>query len=203
MKITYRAVLGLSGLNPDGKVTRAEVILAAMQASGNFPANLMPVTYAMLAALIANLHSSIITAASGVAGSADQMHEQERLLVSAFNFVRAFVEQTANIAVNPTAIIQSASMTVYTSGGNTAVTELTLIAMGGGVIQVCVPRGSGEIAFAFYSSADGINWVEFAISKLATVELQNQTPGATVHIRYAAINKTKGVFSAAKSIMVV
>ncbi len=201
MKITYRAVLGLSGLNPDGKVTRAEVILAAMQASGNFPANLMPVTYAMLAVLIANLHNSILTAASGAAGSADQMHEQERLLVSAFNFVRAFVEETAN--ANPAAIIQSASMTVYTSGGNTAVTEQTLTAMGNGVIQVCVPRHIGEAAFEYQYSTDGITWIEFVSSKLATVELTNQTPGVTLYFKFAPISKAKGPFSQAKSIMVV
>lgn len=203
MKIIYSAVLGLSGLNPGEKVTRAEVILAAMQASGNFPAGSMPVTYAMLGTLITNLHNAIITAASGVTGSSSQMHEEERLMVSALNFVRAFVEQTANNALNPTAIIESAAMTVFTRSGNTAVTELTLTAMGASVIQVCVPRGTGETAFIFQSSTDGINWVEFTISKLATVELTNQNPGATLYFRFAAIGKTKGAFSQAKSVMVV
>src|ERR1035437_2836853 len=179
MKIIYSAVLGLSGLNPGEKVTRAEVIKTAMQTSGNFPASSMPVTYAMLGTLITNLHNAIITAASGVTGSTSQMHEEERLMVSALNFVRAFVEQTANAALNPTAIIESASMTVFTRSGNTPVTELTLTTMGDGIIQVCVPRGIGETAFVFQSGTDGINWVEFTISKLAIVELANQNPGST------------------------
>ena len=203
MKIIYSAALGLSGLNPDAKVTRAEVIKTSMQTSGNFPASSMPVTYAMLGTLITNLHNAIVTAASGITGSTSQMHEEERLLVSAFNFVRAFVEQIANASPNPTAIIQSASMTVFTNSGNTAVTELTLAAKGNGVIQACVPRNPGEKAFAFYFSTDDITWVEFAISKLATVELANQNPGATLHFRFAAIGKSKGAFSQPKSIMVV
>jgi hypothetical protein len=131
------------------------------------------------------------------------MHEEERLLVSALNFVRAFVEQTANAALNPHAIIESAAMTVFTRSGNTAVAELTLTAIGGGVIQVCVPRGTGEAAFVYQSSTDNINWVEFIASKLATVDLLNQTPGATLNFRYAAIGKSKGAFSLSKSIMVV
>jgi hypothetical protein len=203
MKTIYSAALGLSGLNPDGKVTRAEYILTTMQSSGNFPAGSMPITYVMLGKLITNLHNAIIAAAGGAPGSASQMHEQERLLVSACNFVRAFVEQTANASVNPTAIIQSAGMTVFTSSGNTAVTELSLTAMGNGTIQICVPRGTGEAAFSFYSSTDGITWAEFALSKLATVELANQTPGTTLYFRYAAIGKSKGAFSQSKSVIVV
>ena len=203
MKIIYSAKLGLSGLNPDGKVTRAEVILSAMQSRGNFPESAMPDTYAMLSTLITNLHDAIITAASGITGSTSQMHEEERLLVSAFNFVRSFVEQAANIAVNPEAIIQSAGMTVYTRSGNTAVSELTLTATGNGIVQVCVPRGAGQVAFVFQSGTDGLTWADMVISKLATVELANQAPGATLYFRYAAIGKSRGLFSQAKSVMVV
>jgi len=203
MKIIYSAALGLSGLNPDGKVTRAEVIKNAMQSSGNFPDASMPLSYAMLDTLITNLHNAILTAASGVTGSTSQMHERERILVSAFNLVRAYVEQTANETLNPATIIESAGMTVFTRSGNTAVTEQTLTAMGNGTIQVCVPRATGEVAFEYQYSTDGITWLEFVSSKLATVELTNQTPGVTLYFRYAAISKTKGSFSQTKSIMVV
>lgn len=84
-----------------------------------------------------------------------------------------------------------------------SVTELNLTAIGNGTIQICVPRGMGEAAFSFYSSTDGIAWAEFALSKLATVELTNQTPGTTMYFRYAAIGKSKGAFSQSKSVIVV
>jgi hypothetical protein len=203
MKVMYRAKLGLSSLNPDAKVTRADVINTTMQASGNFPAADMPIAYTQLDTLKTNLHTAIVTAASGAPGSAGDMHEQERLLVTAYNFVRAFVEKKANASTDPTAMIESAAMTVYSASGNTAVTELTLTAMGNGTIQVCVPRAKGEAAFVYQYSTDGQNWQEFVVSKLATVELTNQTPGATLYFRFAAINLTKGPFSQAKSIMVV
>jgi hypothetical protein len=48
MKVIYKAALGLSSLNPDSKVTRAEIISATMLASGNFPAATMPISYVVL-----------------------------------------------------------------------------------------------------------------------------------------------------------
>ena len=202
MKLTYHAALNLSGLNPDKKATQAEVILTAMKASGNFPNAKMQLSYKALYKLITNLHDAIITAAKGVAGSADKMHEQERILVNAFNFVCSLVEKIANENADPIAIIESAKMTVYTTSGNTAVTGLTLTSTGNGTIKISVPREKGEAAFAYYFSTDKINWVDFEMSKLATVMLTNQTPGATLYFRFVAIGKKRGAFSEAKSIIV-
>ena len=198
MKILYRAALGMSSLNPDEKATRSEVITTSMQASGNFPDSIMTISYAALAQLKINVHNAVVAVGNGT-GTAAQVHEEERLLVNAFNFVRSIVEKTANESANPQAIIESASMTVILNPGASSVTELTLIPMGNGIIQVSVPRNTGEKAFVFYSSTDNINWVDFAMSTSATVELTNQTPGAILHFRFISIGKTKGVMSLSKS----
>ena len=201
MKIIYSAALGMSSLSPDEKATRSEVIATSMQGSGNFPDSIMIITYIALAQLKLNLHNAVVAVGNGT-GTTGQVTEAERLLVNAFNFVRSIVEKVANESEDPKAVIESSGMTVVTNSGNTAVTELTLFAIGNGVIQACVPRNPGEVAFVFYFGTDGINWVEFAMSKLATVELVNQTPGAILYFRYVAISKTKGVFSPAKSTVV-
>ena len=203
MKTIFRAALGLTGLNPDGKVTRADVLITTMQASGNFPAANMPITYAVLNTYKNNLHTAIVATGNGTPGSTSHMHEQERILQSAFNFIRAYVEQVANANADPKTIIESAGMTVVTGNGNTAVTELTLTATGNGKVQVSVPRNKGEAAFVYQYSTDAITWEEFAISKLATVELQDQTPASTLSFRFAAIGKSKGAFSQAKSAIVL
>lgn len=203
MNTIHRAALGLSSLNPDAKVTRADVIITSMQASGNFPANSMPITYAVLGTLKTNLHTAIVATGNGTPGSTSHMHEQERLLQSALNFIRAYVEQVANAAADPKTIIESAGMSVVVSPGSSPVTELTVTAIGNGEIQVSVPRNNGESAFVYQFSTDGINWQEFAMSKLATVVLSNQTPATTLYFRFAAIGKTKGTFSQAKSVIVL
>jgi hypothetical protein len=203
MKIIYKAALGFSNLNPDAKVTRAEVIITAMQASGNFPATTMPISYVVLGNLKNSLHTAIVAAANGVPGSTSHMHEQERILVSAFNLVRAFVEQVANNNADPKTVIESAGMSIFNSSGNTPVTELTLTAKGNGVVQINVPRNSGEAAFVYQYSSDAVTWTEFAMSKLATVELQNQNPASIINIRFAPIAKIKGPFSQAKSVIVL
>jgi len=202
MKIIYRAALGMSSLNPDQKATRSEVITTSMQASGNFPDSIMTIPYSALAQLKINVHNAVVALGNGT-GTTGQVQEEERVLVNAFNFVRSIVEKTANDSASPVAIIESAGMTVVTGSGNTSVTELTLTPMGNGVIQACVPRNTGEKAFAFYFSTDNINWVEFAMSTSATVELINQTPGAILYFRYVPIGKTKGVFSPSKSTVVL
>jgi hypothetical protein len=203
MVIVYRAVLGLRVLNPEAKLTRVGVMTASMQASGNFPASLMPILYTALNTLRTNLNTAIIAAGSGAPGSTSHMHEQERLLVSAWNFIRAHVENVANASADPKTVIESAGMTVATSSGNTPVTEITLTAMGNGTVQICVPRKQGEVAFEYQYSTDGSTWLPLDSSKLATVEFKNQTPGATIYFRFAAIGKTKGGYCQAKSIMVV
>jgi hypothetical protein len=94
-------------------------------------------------------------------------------------------------------------MSVVTNLGNTPVTELTLIAKGNGVVRINVPRNSGEAAFVYQYSTDAVTWTEFAMSKLARVELQNQNPASILNIRFAAIAKTKGPFSQWKSVIVL
>lgn len=203
MKTIFKAALGLSSLNPDGKVTKADVIITSMQASGNFPAATMPISYAVLSTYKNNLHTAIVAMGNGTPGSTSHMHEQERILVSALNFLRAYVEQVANAGTDPTTLIESAGMSVYSTSGNSAVTELTLTATGNGTIQICVPRNKGEAAFIYQSSTDAVTWEEFAVSKLATVELQNQTPASTLSFRFAPVGKSKGAFCQSKSVIVL
>jgi hypothetical protein len=62
------------------------------------------------------------------------------VLVSALNFVRAYVENVANATLYPKTVIESAGITVYSNAGNTAVTALTLTATGNGTIQICVQQ---------------------------------------------------------------
>jgi hypothetical protein len=131
------------------------------------------------------------------------MHEQERILISAFNLVRAFVEQVANNSADPKTIIESSGLTVINSSGNTAVSELTLTPMGNGVVQINVPRNSGEVAFVYQYSTDAVTWTEFAMRKLATVELQNQNPATVLNIRFAPIAKIKGAFCQPKTVIVL
>ena len=74
MKTVYRAAIGLTGLNPDGKVTKADVVINSMQASGNFPAASMPITYALLSTYKNNLHTAIVATGNGTPGSTSHMH---------------------------------------------------------------------------------------------------------------------------------
>ena len=95
-------------------------------------------------------------------------------------------------------------MQVAIFGGQNGVTELTVDALGNRLLQVRVPRQTGEKAFVFESSADGHTWVEFACNSLTKVTLPNQVLGSTVYTRYAAISKTgKGAYSQAVSVIVV
>jgi hypothetical protein len=199
----FKAALGLRALNPDAKVTRVAFMSTSMQASGNFPAAIMPVSYGTQATLKTNLDNAVVAAGSGAPGSVSHMHEQERLLISAWNFIKAHVENVANASADPKTVIESAGMTVVVNPGSSPVTELTLTATGNGTVSVSVPRNTGEAAFEFQYSTDGTVFTEFASSKLATVELKNQTPGATIYFRFAAIGKSKGGYSQAKSVIVL
>ena len=150
------------------------------------------------------LNDAIVTAKSGTQGTVSQMHETERVVLSVFNLIKAYVELVANGTADPKSVIESAGLSVITSGGNAAVSELTLSALGNGVVELTVPRNKGEASFIYqYSSDGGTTWQEFEQSKLATVLLKGQTPGTTLHFRFAAVGKTKGAFSQAKSVMVV
>ena len=200
-----KAVLGLTNLSPADKVTLSQSIKDSMQSSGNFPASSMPISYPTLQSCITNLHQAVVAAANGTPTDTAFMHEQERLLVSAFNFIKAHVEYMANINnTNASSIITSAGMQIASSGGKNAVTELTLDAIGNGKLQIRVPRQTNEKAFVFESSADGVTWVEFASNSLTKITLPNQTPGSTVFIRFSAISKTgKSAYSQAKSAIIL
>ena len=200
-----KVFLGLSTLTPSDKVVKAQNIKDSMQSSGNFLASNMPITYLILQSLITNLHNAIVAATNGTPADTAYMHEQERMLVVAFNLIKAHVEMVANASgSNATSIITSAGMQVAAFGGTNAITELSLTALGNGKVQIRVPRQTGEKAFIFESSADGITWVEFASSTETKVTLSNQTPGSTVYIRYYAINKTgKSAYSQSKSVIAV
>lgn len=200
-----KSVLGLSALSPADKVIKTQNIKDSMQSSGNFPASNMPITYPAIQTLITNLHNAIVAASNGLPTDTAYMHEQEHLVQSAYNFIKAHIEFVANAnASNVDSIITSAGLQVATLGGQSGVTELTVDALGNGLLQVRVPRQTGEKAFVFESSADGHTWVEFACNSLTKVTLPNQVLGSTVNIRYAAISKTgKGAYSQAISVIVV
>ena len=196
--------LGLSKLSPADKAIIGQSIKDAMQSSGNFSASNMPIPYPSIQTIITNLHNATVAASNGTTADTAYMHEQERIFVSAFNFLKAHVEMVANNSTSPVSIITSAGMQVAASGGFNAVSELTLEATGNGKLQVRVPRQIGEKAFIYESSADGTTWVEFATGTVTKVTLANQTPGSTVYIRYYAINKTgKSSYSQVKSAIVV
>ena len=200
-----KAILGLSKLSPADKVIKAQNIKDSMQSSGNFLASNMPITYLILQTLITDLHNAIIAAANGTPTETAYMHEQERMLVNAFNLIKSHVEMVANNnSANTASIITSAGMQVATLGGSNAVSELTLEALGNGKIKIRIPRQTGEKAFIFESSTDNITWTEVLFSSTTTVTLSNQTPVTTIYIRYSAISKTgKGASSQSKSVVVL
>ena len=203
MKTRVRVALKLSSLSAEGKVVKAQSIKDSMMASGNFMATSMPISYTVLQTYITNLHNSNIAASNGTSTDVSHMHEQERILVNAFNFIKSFVEMTANNNIAPETIITSAGMQIAINGGQNAVTELTLDALGNGSLQVRVPRLTDEKAYLFESSTDGTTWTEFAASSLTKVELKNQTPGANIYIRFLSINKTgKSAYSQTKNTIV-
>jgi hypothetical protein len=206
MQNRIKVVLGLSSLTPEAKVTRAQNIHDAIQASGNFPNSGLPVSYTNVQAAIDNLSSSIVAANAVNSSSADTsfMHEQERLLVGIFNLLRSHVEFSANNTLDPGTIITSAGMGIATPGGQNAVTELTVEASGGGKITVRVPRGEGEKAFIFETSADGNSWTKAGSSSLTKIVLSGFAVASTVNVRYYGITKTgDSDMSQPKSVLVV
>ncbi len=199
-----KAALGLTSLSAEGKVVKTQSIKDAMQSSGNFLDANMPIKYAAIQTIITNTHNAVIAATGGTSADTSFMHEQERILVSAFNFIKAFVERTANSNVNPGMVITSAGMQVAVVGGSSGVTELTLDAIGNGKLQVRVPRGTDEKAFMYEYSTDNTTWQELTASSLTKVTLSNQTPGSTIYVRYYGISKNgKNAYSQAKSLMII
>jgi hypothetical protein len=200
-----KIALGFTYLSPADKVIKAQSIKDNMQASGNFPASTMPITYPNFQTYITNFHNAIIAATNGTPTDTALMHEQERLLISALNFIKSHVEFVANgNSANVASIIASAGMQVAGIGGNNAVSDLTLDALGNGKIKIRIPRQTGEKAFIIESSTDNITWVEVLFSSATTVTLSNQTPVTTLYIRYSAISKTgKGAISQSKTVVVL
>lgn len=200
-----KVALNMSSQTPDGKVTLGQNIINSIVAATNyFPAASLPLPPASVTTAINSLHNAIITAGSGTQGGVSNMHEKERIVVSIFNVFKAYVEMTANNTTDPKTVIEAAGMTVAKSGGNNAVSELTVSPLGNGVLQVSVPRGAGEKAFIYFYSNDGGNtWTEFECSYLTSVQLKNQTPASTLQFKYAPIGKTKGAYSQVKTAIVL
>lgn len=200
-----KAALNMSKLSPDGKVTLGQNIVNSIAAATTyFPTATLPLPMASATASVTNLHNAILATASGTQGSISNMHEKERIVLSIFNVLRAYVEMQANNTVDAETVIEAAGMSVAKSGGNNAVSELTIVPLGNGTLQVSVPRNIGESAFIYYYSSDaGSTWTEFECSKLATVELKNQTPASTLSFKFAPIGKTKGAYSQVKNAIVL
>jgi hypothetical protein len=204
MNHSTKANLGIVRLSPADKVTKTQSIKDSMLASTKFPAATMPISYASIQTLITNLHNAIIVANNGTSATTSFMHEQERLLVSAFNFIKAHVEFVANTSADPATVITAAGMQVVPYGGSNAVTELTVEATGNGAIQVRMPRLVGQKAFVIETSTDNSTWTETAMSSLTKLKLSNLVPATTLYIRYYAISKTgKSATSQVKQIIVV
>lgn len=205
MKTKSKAALGLSKLTPEGKVVKAQSILDNMQNSGNFPNATMPMSYAASQTLVTNLQNATLAAASGNAADISTMHEEEKLLMLGFNLLKAHVEMVSNTYTNPDAIILSAGMTVASNTGGAGVTDLTVDALGGGKVQVRVPRTATEKAFCYqYStSTDPTNWIVITYNSLSKIVFNGQTPGTILNIRYASIGNTgMGTFCSPKQVVV-
>ena len=199
-----KAALKLSSLTPESKVTKAQGIIDAMQASGNYPASDMPITYGRLQTLVDNLHNAILASNAGTSTSISTMHEQERILISAFNLIKAHVEFVANNTVDPTSMITSAGLQIAVSGGASGVSELTLETAGNGGVVIKVPRGPDEKAFVFEVSTDGTSFTKVKSSSLTKVTISPYTPGNTIYVRYYAITKVgETAISQVKSIIVL
>lgn len=204
MSTRLRAAIKLSSLTPEGKVVKTQGILDAMQASGNFQANEMPISFSTLQTLVDNLHNAILATNNGSVTSTSNMHEQERILVNAFNFIKSHVEYIANNTLDAATIITSAGMQVATQSGSNGVTELTLEALGNGKLQVRIPRGADEKAFVYEISTDGTTFTKATSSSLTKITISNLQAASTVYIRYYAISKNgEGATSQAKSVIVL
>jgi hypothetical protein len=206
MKTKAKAVLGFSRLNPEGKVVRSQSIVDDMQSSGNFPDASLPISYVNLQALVTNLHNAVVLAEHGSSADTSRMHDDERKLMMAFNLIKMHVEMVSNATTDPDSYILSSGMVLGANSGQNAVSDLSLEALGEGVVQIRVPRHAGDKAFcyqyALLSSPD--NWLNIGFNSLSKIRYSDQTPGTVILVRYAPIGKTGlGAFSSAKQIMVV
>ncbi|MCD6066183.1 MAG: hypothetical protein K0S33_1009 [Bacteroidetes bacterium] len=199
-----KCALKLSGLTPESKVTRTQGIKNDMMGSGYFPNSQLPIGYTGMQTLIDNMQNAIIASNSGTSASIAYMHEQERILVTAFNLVKAHVEFIANTSPNPETIITAAGFTVSQSGGASPVTELTLTATGNSEVVVKVPRHTDEKAFVYEKSTDGETFTKVIATSLSSISITGHAPGSTIYVRYYAIGKNgESPVSAIKSVMVI
>lgn len=204
MSSRVKAALKLSSLTPESKVTKAQGIIDAMQASANFPAADMPINYSNLQSMIDNLHNAIIATNAGTVIATSNMHDAERMLISTFNVIKAHVELVANSLPDPSGVILSANLQVAINGGGSGVTELTLEAIGSGSILIKIPRATDEKAFIYEVSTDGTNFSKVRASTLTKVTIGGYTPASTIYVRYYAINKIgETPVSQVKSIIVL
>ena len=204
MTIKLKAALKISTLTPDALVTKTKNMVALIVASPYFTSTAWPIPLASVDVAIDDLHTSIIAIPSNAAGAVSYMHEKKRVVIALFNVLRPIVELTANNTVDPKTVIESAGMEAVTLIGGTIVTELTLTALGNGIIEVQVPRKAGQKAFVYeYSTDAGITWQAFEHSKLQTVQLKNQTPASTLYFRFAPIGKSLGGYSQVKKVIVL
>ena len=92
-------------------------------------------------------------------------------------------------------------MQAATTGGTNGVSELTIDTLGNGVVHV--PRQSGEKEFVYeYSNNDANTWNNLTSLNLTKLSLANQTPSATIYVRYYGISKTgKSTYSQAKVLL--
>ena len=204
MVTKLRAAHKLSKLDPEGKVTRGRAIVSNIKASPYFDLTKSAIPLDSADLSLNDLSSAITAAENRAPGSVSHMHEMERVVLLVFNLIKSYVEMTANNSTDPKSVIESAGLVAVVAGSGGAVTELTVTAMGNGVMEIAVPREKGEAAFIYqYSKDGGTTWVEFEHSKLATVQLKGQTPASNLLFRFAAIGKTKGGYSQAKSAIVL
>ncbi|MEQ1734370.1 MAG: hypothetical protein ABL940_11905, partial [Bacteroidia bacterium] len=178
MNTKSKAVVGLSNLMPEGKVIKAQSVLDTMKLSGNFADANMPIKYAVLQTYITNLHNSVITASTGSASDVSAMHEHEKILVMAFNMVKAHVEFVSNVHTNADTFILSSGMALGAKTGAGAVTDLTLTATTSGTVVINVPRKAGEKAYYFEYALDTAptDWKPVGYTTITKYTLSNQTP---------------------------
>jgi hypothetical protein len=199
-----KAVLGLNRLNPIQKAIRAQSILDAMQGSGHFPAAQVPLSYSALQLIIDNLKTSIQRAAIGPPAATSYMHDQERLLVNAFNLLKTYVEFVANSQADTISIITSAHMQVAGSGGYTKVSSLTVNALGGGVLEIRMPKENDERIYILEYSNDGETFSKIKSSAYNRILIRGLVYGTTVYFRYYAIYKDgEGPVSEVRSVIVL
>lgn len=206
MKTKAKAALGFSKLNPEGKVVRAQSIVDDMQNSGNFPDATLPINYASLQGLVNNLHTAVVQSENGNTASTSRMHEEERKLMMAFNLIKMHVEMVSNATTDPESFILSSGMALSTNSGQSPVSDLSLEALGEGVIQIRVPRHAGDKAFCYQYAlgSDPNNWQLIGYNSLSKIRYSGQAAGTTLLVRYAPIGKVGlGAFSSAKQIMVI